>query len=852
MHRTPRPSGSRDWPPAAAVPGEIPWRHFLLTFVSPAVLTFALFLGLIFAVIVPTMKRNIMDRKKEMIRALTQTAWSELASLQAQEQRGAITRADAQQAAIDRLNRRRYGDDGKNYFWISDLQTRMVMHPYRLDLNGRDLTEYADPAGKRLFVEFTKAVRENGDGYVDYLWQWQDDDRRIVPKLSYVKEFAPWGWIVGTGIYLEDVRTQIDQVIHRVVLVAFAISGIVAALLAYLARQGLNLERHRWRAESALRASEEKYRLLVESASEGILLILQDRPCYANQALLRRLDYTEAALCQLPLERLIESLPSGAPAGSTTERRARLIARNGDASDVFLTWAPVTIGDQTGQIVSVKDVAWRRKSEETLGRLVAELQSLLPLATRAIKSSPRQLLACDPQTSIQQAAATMASANSSSIVVKSADGGPAGIVTDRDLRTRVLAAGVSPAEPVSSIMSAPLVSVPDRALLFEAARIMQERSLHHLVVTGERGEPRGVLTGNEILHAQGHAIGVLLGAIQQARSAEELRDCRAKLPVFLKALLESGARVEITNRILTAVSDAILARLVALAEAEQGPPPTTFSFVALGSEARGEQTLASDQDNAIIFADVSPERAAAVQTYFRQLGGRVCAGLDLVGYQRCPGDVMASNPKWCQPLSQWRQYFTTCVTAANPQDLLDVNIFFDFRSGHGEAALVDELHRHLWSLFAGEDRHAFFFHLAQSTLQFRPPRGFFGTIQLESVAGHPAAFNVKTAIIPLVNFARIYALKQGVAETNTLERLHRLRDQGLLQPSSHDELAQVFTTLTQMRLTHQVAQWSRGLPPDNFIDLPSLTQLDRSVLKRAFADLAVFQARLATDFARTA
>jgi CBS domain-containing protein len=203
-------------------------------------------------------------------------------------------------------------------------------------------------------------------------------------------------------------------------------------------------------------------------------------------------------------------------------------------------------------------------------------------------------------------------------------------------------------------------------------------------------------------------------------------------------------------------------------------------------------------------------------------------------------------------LSQWREYFTACVTAAQPQALLDVNVFFDFRCAHGEVEFVRQLREHLHHLLAGEARHVFFFHLAQSTLQFKAPRGFFGNLQLEASGAGPAAFNVKAAIIPLVNFARMYALQNRFAETNTLERLRRLRDQGVLLPSSHDELAQAYTALMQMRLTHQAAQIGRGAAPDNFIAPPELTQLERSVLKKVFADIAVFQARLQTDFARTA
>jgi hypothetical protein len=194
----------------------LPWRHFALNIISPSILTFALFLGLIFAVIVPTMKRNIVERKKEMIRELTQVAWSELSGLHEQERRGALTRSAAQQAAIARVQQLRFGDDGKDYFWICDMQPRMVMHPYRPEMVGQDLSGYSDPAGNLLFAEAAKVVRESGDGYLEYLWQWKDDAKRVGPKLSYVKGFAPWNWIVGTGVYLEDVRAEIGLMTRRV------------------------------------------------------------------------------------------------------------------------------------------------------------------------------------------------------------------------------------------------------------------------------------------------------------------------------------------------------------------------------------------------------------------------------------------------------------------------------------------------------------------------------------------------------------------------------------------------------------------------------------------------------------
>ncbi len=829
-------------PAEKAVRSHRQWRHFLQHILSPVILTFALCLGLIFILVIPAMKRQIIDRKKEMIRELTQTAWSELVGLHEQEQRGVLTREAAQQAAIARIQRLRYGDDAKDYFWITDTRPRMIMHPYRPELNGQDLSGYTDPAGKKLFAAFAELVQAQGDGYTDYLWQWKDDEHRVAPKLSYVKGFKPWGWIIGTGIYLEDVRTEIAKVTRRVMVVSLWISLIIGGLLVYIAIQGLRLERQRQDAESALRASEEKYRLLVEGTTEGILMISQDRPIYANKTLLDQLGYTEQELMDLPLSRIIEPV---------NNQLARLIGKEGQTTDVLLASAPVKIGDRTGQVLSLKDVTAHRKTEEALQRLSAELQETLPLTMRPVKSLPLSTLSCTLDTPINKAAASMSRAKASAILISAPSGEPVGIVTNRDLLDRVLASNRDSSQPVAGIMSAPLVRIPEHALLFEAARIMQEQVLQHLVVTDEQGRTRGVLSGSDILHAQRHAVGLLLNEIERAQSPAELQDCNQKLPFLVRSLLDAGTRVEHITRIMSSVADAATNRLISLAEIELGPPPASYAFLALGSVARGEQTLATDQDNAIIYADVAPDQSKAAETYFLRLGEKVCDWLDQVGYRRCKGLTMASNPKWCQPASRWRDYFTACVTAAEPQNLLDVNIFFDFRCIHGDPMLVAELRRHLEELLQ-DGKPVFFFHLGQTTLRYKPPRGFFGNIQVGSGGEPPETFNIKSAMVPLVNFARMYALRHHIAETNTLERLARLRDLGVLVPSSQSELAQAYTALMQIRLTHQAGQAARRIPSDNYIHLSELTQLEQSLLKKVFADITVFQARLETDFTRTA
>jgi CBS domain-containing protein len=271
----------------------------------------------------------------------------------------------------------------------------------------------------------------------------------------------------------------------------------------------------------------------------------------------------------------------------------------------------------------------------------------------------------------------------------------------------------------------------------------------------------------------------------------------------------------------------------------------------LGSEARGEQTLKTDQDNAIVYEDGEPGDEEAVQRWYLELGRRVCEGLDRAGYAFCKGGVMASSPKWCKPVSAWREHLDRCVMAADDQALTDMNVLFDFRCAYGELSYTRALRDHLRELI-GSGRHAFFFHLAQTTLQFKPPLGFFGNIQLDAGGEHPSAFNIKNAIIPVVNFARIYALSHHLDETNTLDRIRRLLELDVLLRSSHDELVQAFTLLMELRLSHQATRACAGAEPDNFIELAQLTQLQRSLLKKVFADIGAFQARLRTDFARTA
>jgi signal transduction histidine kinase len=213
-----------------------------LKIIIPSVLSILLFILTIFGFIIPRFQKNIMNGKREMIKELTNSAWSILSKYENDEQKGLTSREEAQKTAASRIEYLRYGDENKDYFWITDLHPNMIMHPYRKDLNGQNLSNFSDPQGTKLFVEFVKTVKKSGHGYVNYMWQWKEDSLHIVPKLSYVKLFEPWGWIIGTGIYIEDVKTEIKVLTKRLIWISAAISLIIALFLLFISQQSIRAE----------------------------------------------------------------------------------------------------------------------------------------------------------------------------------------------------------------------------------------------------------------------------------------------------------------------------------------------------------------------------------------------------------------------------------------------------------------------------------------------------------------------------------------------------------------------------------------------------------------------------------
>jgi CBS domain-containing protein len=290
-----------------------------------------------------------------------------------------------------------------------------------------------------------------------------------------------------------------------------------------------------------------------------------------------------------------------------------------------------------------------------------------------------------------------------------------------------------------------------------------------------------------------------------------------------------------------------LNKLVKFTIDELGPPPAKFVFLILGSEGRKEQTLKTDQDNAIVFEDMPDELTESARGYFLKFGEKVCTGLDQAGYTFCKGDVMAKNPQWCQPLSVWKEYFTKWIATVEPMALLQSNIFFDFRGGYGDMDLAVQLRRHLFAALA--ERPNFFRYLTETTLDMKPPLGFFGNFIVESKGEHRDAFDIKKSMTTIVNLARTYALKHNIEETNTQERLHQIFLKDILSAQDYHELEQSYSYLMQMRFVRQVtAVMKENGKPDNYINPKTLSRIEQTMLREIFKSIEKFQRKMSYDF----
>jgi signal-transduction protein with cAMP-binding, CBS, and nucleotidyltransferase domain/PAS domain-containing protein len=938
-------------------------KMFIAKIDLPALLAFAFFAGLIFFYLIPGFEKAMMDRKRSLIHEITSSAYSILEYYHSLEMKGILDGDSAREQARLAVSSIRYGETLKDYLWITDRVPRMIVHPYRPDLNGKDLTDFRDSKGKTIFVEFVKAVSSTGESFVDYMWQWNDDSTRIVPKLSYVKSFEPWGWIIGTGIYIEDVRSEIHRIEFRALFISGIIGLVIIILLVAISRQSHQIEEKRNKAEEALKKSRELYKTLAEAASEGVL-IWSGHGLQANKTLLSWLGYTESELQSLTLQGIFNSTEIPELKDSVAlyeELNARcfvegvLVMKNGnlikshadfsrlllgEMKAVLLVIRPVrSVSVQPGFSLSTplldeigtgffrttygkksrflyasrstvemlgfvtfqellprtiesffvdpfhlnafrtalaskeriypKAVLLRRKEGDEFWAMVsimvvefdtqeiwcegtiepmaaAAFQQNFPVAdltsfsasyiTEApVSAIMRPPVTCPESLSAMRVVSVMKENDIGFVVVTNKDTEPMGVIDSATIGFR-LTEGGSPDTEIFRWMSSPPDFIHHQASVMDAFAMIQNSLRKCLLVNSDDNSLDGIVTYDELSKAFFNAPILLSSEIGKANTAIALHRVFIDSHKLATSMLLGNADSYAVSLFLSAIADSICQRVITLCIEKSGAPPCRFAFIQTGSAGRREQTLSTDQDNAIVFENCKGEQLAKAETYFSTLGKSVNEMLSAAGFHLCIGGNMAGNPTWCQPVDRWKKYFSDWIKSPGPSELLEVSIFFDFRFCYGDNLLSEELREYVQNDLKTND--IFFHHMVVAWKQFNP--------SVSLLSGE--TLDIKKLLMPITGIVRLYALKYGINGFSTLERILELHAGKHLDYHLLRETIRAWKDLTTLRLMHQASCIHKGIEPDNIIDLHVVHADLVSFTSQAIVTVNNLMLKAGTDF----
>lgn len=437
----------------------------------------------------------------------------------------------------------------------------------------------------------------------------------------------------------------------------------------------------------------------------------------------------------------------------------------------------------------------------------------------------RNAVTLTPKASIRQAAKKMSAEGVSSIIVTQNEQ-LIGVVTDRDLRNRVLAAEVEPERSIELIMTKQPKFIFANNRVFSAMHLMLKCNIHHLPVLNENHKVVGMITATDLLRQQKSDPVQLIGRIYKANTVADLKRHAKEVPELLLSFSHKVDDISLIGKLLSGITDALTARLIYLYQEEQGLAPTRFSWICFGSQAREEQTLHSDQDNGLVLPDNLTDQQ---QDYFKGMGEFVCQQLNECGIPLCPGNIMASNAQCRGTISHWLTRFSTWINSPTPEAMLNCKIFFDIRFIEGSSDL--------FSLFINKlnevEKHQLFFRALAAELNLNSvPIGLFNQFKLQSDEKEQKYLDLKKRGIVIINdIVRLYALQHNIQGANTLERLEALKKQPDINSKDMENLKDCWRYLTQLRLNSQLQH--AGLP-SNCISPALLSSLEKHQLKEAF------------------
>jgi CBS domain-containing protein len=445
---------------------------------------------------------------------------------------------------------------------------------------------------------------------------------------------------------------------------------------------------------------------------------------------------------------------------------------------------------------------------------------------------------CSPQTTIQDAARLMSEAKISCLCIVEGEI-LRGIVTLRDIVGKAVAGEVRRSAAVAEIMTITPLVLPPSAIGSDVLHMMMEHRLGHLPIVAS-GRLIGIVTQTDLTRFQASHAASFVGEAAQATSIAELAAITARIPQLLVQLVASGQRHDGVTRMISDIADVVTRRLLRMAEEKLGPAPARYVWLACGSQGRQEQTGVSDQDNCLICED---GLSADDMTYFAALASFVSDGLDACGYVYCPGDMMATNPQWCQPVSVWAGYFEGWIASPGKEAQMLASVMFDLRPIGGDESLFADLHARTLRMAA--ENSIFTAHMASNALTHATPLGLLRGLSTIRAGEHRDTIDMKlNGVVPVVDLGRMYALQGQLHALNTRARVQAALDAGIISPSGGADLIDAYDLVAQARLVHQASLIKHGHAPDNFLPPATLSGFERSHLRDAFVVIKTMQSAL--------
>ena len=453
----------------------------------------------------------------------------------------------------------------------------------------------------------------------------------------------------------------------------------------------------------------------------------------------------------------------------------------------------------------------------------------------------RKVVKAKADTSIQEIAKLMTQKRVSSMVIVDENKFPIGIITDKDLRKQIATGYFSLDMKASQCMSSPVKTYPRKMTVSEAQFQMIKHNIGRLIITedGTNQSPVcGILTPHDIEVTRGHDVPGLMKAIKRAQKSKHLKRIRQQSLKLLKGYVLQNIPLGLITDLFHQLFEAINVKAIELCiKRMETPPPVRFAWMSLGSHGRKEQFLITDQDNALVFENIAPDKYDEVQQYFLTLADKINTMLYKIGYEYCPADMMAKNPKWCMSLSQWKEQFAKWITTANNEDLLMFSIFYDICFTFGESTLVDKLMDSVFN--KTKDNERFFALMTRSTLENPSPLGIFRNFIVEQDGEHKDQFDIKSrAITTLTDIGRLLILSHKVKGiTNTSERFEKLAE---LEPQNKNlylSCASAAKSLLKFRIKNGLSNDDNG----RYIDIKHLKKEDKIKLKQCFKAISSAQ-----------